>query len=65
MDKLEYIKKLNKIEEIVISNLNLLEIAKNYCETNLEESDKFMALGTIINIMLDSQKILLFNLDEQ
>ncbi|MBR1776658.1 hypothetical protein IJ750_06280 [bacterium] len=65
MDKLEYIKKLNKIEEIVISNLNLLEIAKNYCETNLEESDKFMALGTIINIMLDSQKMLLFNLDEQ
>ena len=51
------------IEEKVISNLNLLELAKAYCELNYDKSDELLVISTVIDIVLKNQKELIKKID--
>ncbi len=63
MENRKYIEKLIEIEALIVSNINLLEITKTYCENNYDKSNEITAIGAIINIILDKQKLLIKALD--
>ena len=63
MNNIEKIESVNKLEISAFTILNLLEIADYYCRTNIEESEKFAAVGTIIHIIHAEQKKLMFALE--
>ena len=54
---------LSTIEEKVMLCIDLLEIAKNYCESNFDKG-QVSAVGTILKVVLDEQKSLADSLDE-
>lgn len=47
---------INDLEEQTFLSINLLEVAKTYCDFNYDKSDEITALGSIINIVLKNQK---------
>ncbi len=49
------IEKISLIEEQITMNIDLLEIAKDYCEYNFDKAREIAALSTIINIILAEQ----------
>lgn len=55
---------LSTIEEKVTLCIDLLEIAKNYCESNFDKGQELSAVGTILKVVLDEQKSLADSLDE-
>ena len=55
---------LSTIEEKVMLCIDLLEIAKNYCESNFDKGQELSAVGTILKVVLDEQKSLADSLDE-
>ncbi len=55
---------LNSLEEKIISSIDLLEIAKNYCEYNFDKSQEISAMGTLLNIVLNEQRQLANCIDE-
>lgn len=48
--------KIASIEERITQNVNLLEIAKAYCEFNCDKSDEISSLFSILEIILTEQK---------
>ena len=48
--------KIISIEEKVVNNINLLEIAKSYCEFNYEKADEIITLSFLLNTILNNQK---------
>ena len=59
MKSLKSAETLTSIEFYTCRVLDLLEIAKNYCETNIKESEKFAHISTLMNIITDEQKALI------
>lgn len=59
MKSLKNAETLTNIEFYTCRVLDLLEISKNYCETNIEESEKFAHISTLINIITNEQKALI------
>lgn len=59
MKSLKSAETLTNIEFYTCRVLDLLEISKNYCETNIEESEKFAHISTLINIITNEQKALI------
>ncbi|DAB00349.1 TPA: hypothetical protein CPT89_08460 [Candidatus Gastranaerophilales bacterium HUM_11] len=55
---------LSTIEEKVMLCIDLLEIAKNYCERNFDKGQELSAVGTILQVVLGEQKSLADSLDE-
>ena len=55
---------LSTIEEKVTLSIDLLEIAKNYCDYNFDKGQELSAVGTILKVVLDEQKSLADSLDE-
>ena len=55
---------LSTIEEKVMLCIDLLEIAKNYCESNFDKGQELSAVGTILKVVLGEQKSLADSLDE-
>ena len=58
------LKKICEIEEQVISKIDLLEIAKSYCDYHFEKGYELSALGTIISIILKEQKAIADSIDD-
>lgn len=54
---------LNLLEEKVMLSIDLLEIAKNYCEYNFNKGQAVSAIGTLLKIVLDEQKQLADSID--
>lgn len=57
-------KKITLSEEKVISCINLLEIAKNYCENNYDKGTEITSLSTLLGVILEEQNELLDCIDE-
>jgi hypothetical protein len=55
--------KIIEIERQLNVNIDLLEIAKAYCEFNNDKSDEISALIPILEIILDNQKNVRRSLD--
>ena len=50
--------KILKLEERVYTNMDLLEIAKTYCEFNYDKSKEISVLNSIIDIIIENQKLI-------
>lgn len=48
--------KIIEIERQLNTNLDLIEIAKAYCEFNFDKSDELCTLISVLEIILDNQK---------
>ena len=54
---------LSQLEEKVLRSIDLLEIAKDYCSANFDKSKEISAVGTIVDVILDTQLKLAEELD--
>ena len=52
----EYTEKFNTIETLITENINLLEIAKTYCDANFDKSNEVSTLSSLISLLLKNQK---------
>ena len=52
-----------QIEERIILNIELLEIAKSYCEYNFDKASEVSTLGAILDVILREQKALADSFD--
>lgn len=55
--------KVTSMEEKITLSINLLEIAKAYCEFNREKSDEISSLFSILEIILVEQKKLISDVE--
>lgn len=55
--------KISQLEEKVLRSIDLLEIAKDYCSANFDKSKEISAVGTIVDVILDTQLKLAEELD--
>ena len=55
---------ISQIEEKININIDLLEIAKDYCEFHNEERKDLCSLMSLIGIVLKNQKMLISYLDK-
>ena len=63
MEMEDLIVKISHIEEQITLNINLLEIARGYCEYNFDKACEISTLGSLIEIILDNQQNLAKNVD--
>ena len=63
MEMEDLIEKISHIEEQITLNIDLLEIARDYCEYNYDKASEISTLGTIINIILTGQQSLARSFD--
>lgn len=57
-------KKITQSERKIISCINLLQIAKNYCEYNYDKGNEIVSLGTLLEVILEEENELLNNIDD-
>lgn len=57
------LEKISLLEEKVSRSIDLLEIAKDYCSANFDKSKEISAVGTIVDVILDTQLKLAEELD--
>ncbi len=50
------VEKIITLEEKMNLSIDLLEIAKTYCESNYDKSSEFTALWSMLDIILKNQK---------
>ena len=58
------LEKLSTIEEKIVLSIDLLEIAKNYCEFNFDKGKEISAIGTILEVVLNTQRNLADEIDD-
>lgn len=58
------LEKIQLFEEKVTRTIDLLEIAKDYCSANFDKGREISAVGTILNVVLDTQLKLADELDD-
>ena len=56
--------KIINIEEQMNANVDLLQIARDYCEFNIDKSATIGFLISLIEIILENQKNIVANFDE-
>ena len=57
------LKSLTSIEEKITLSIDLLEIAKNYSEHNFDKGQEVIALGSLLEVVLEVQKHVADSLD--
>ena len=57
------LKKTMLIEEKITLSLDLLEVAKGYCEKNFDKGKEVVALSSILQVILDVQRDLIDTLE--
>lgn len=57
------IEKIANLEQRISQGIDLLEIAKTYCEFNCDKSDEVSTLFSILEITLQEQKKLIKDLE--
>lgn len=55
---------ITQIEEKITLSIDLLEIAKDYCEFNFDKGQEVVAIGTILKVVLEEQKELADKIDD-
>lgn len=56
--------KIMDIEQQINVNMDLLKIAKDYCEFNVDNSRKICSLMSLIEIILQNQKSIVSDFDK-
>lgn len=56
--------KIIDIEEQMNINVDLLQIARDYCEYNIENSNVTNSLMTLLDVMLQNQKNIVAHFDK-
>lgn len=51
------LKNMTDIEERITQCVDLLKIAKIYCEQNYDKSDEIIAINTLLEVILSNQKV--------
>jgi len=64
MEKIFDTEILNNVEQKINTNLDLLEIAKTFCDSNYEKATEIASLDSIIEIILANQKELTKDFDK-
>ena len=54
---------LIKLEEKITLSLDLLEVAKGYCEYNFDKGQEVVAICSILEVVLEAQKELADTID--
>lgn len=49
---------LSQIEEQITLNIDLLEIAKSYCDYNFDKASEVSSVGAILSVILKEQRAL-------
>lgn len=57
------IDKINDLEQKINFSIDLLEVAKGFCEINYDKASEMSSISTVIEILLKNQKELAGNLD--
>ena len=52
------------IEEQMNTNIDLLQIAKDYCEYNIDKANSYSALLSLLEIILNNQKNVIADIDK-
>ena len=55
---------LVQLEEKITLSLDLLEVAKGYCEYNFDKGQEVVAICSILEVVLEAQRELADKLDE-
>lgn len=55
---------LTSVEEKITLSIDLLEIAKNYCEYNFDKGQEVSAIGGLLKVVLEEQKQLADCIDD-
>lgn len=63
MENLSTLEKITELEQKITSNVDLLEVAKVYCDFNYDKSDEVSTIGAVLEIALENQKEIAKNLD--
>ena len=63
MENILKIKTIASLEEQLSRNVDLLEIAKTYCEFNCAKSDEISTLFSILELIIEQQKNSVNNLE--
>ena len=58
------LKKVLLLEEKITRSIDLLESAKDYCSANFDKGREVSAIGTILDVVLDTQLELADELDD-
>lgn len=56
MENILKIKLIASLEQQITRNLDLLEIAKTYCEFNCDKSDEISTLFSILELIVEQQQ---------
>ena len=51
-----FTKKISHIEEQITLNIDLLEIAKSYCDYNFDKGTEICSVGALIGVILKEQR---------
>ena len=51
------------LEQKITFSIGLLEVAKTYCDFHYDKSQEFIALGAVLEVLLNNQKELASSLD--
>ncbi|MCM1340094.1 MAG: hypothetical protein NC191_10525 [Muribaculaceae bacterium] len=64
MESVKYMEEITNLEQKLNTGLDLLEIAKIYCEFNYDKSDELSALNSVLEIIIQIQKSATSSLDK-
>lgn len=64
MENILNLEKIARMEEKISHGVNLLEITKTFCECNYDQSKEIPALISILEVILDNQRMLLDALED-
>ncbi len=57
------LEKVTSIEEKIMLSIDLLEIAKKYCESNFDKGNEIVSVGSLLGVVLKEQREIVDNVD--
>lgn len=63
MENMKYIKEITDLEQKLNTGLDLLEVAKTYCEFNYDKADELSAISSVLDVVIQIQKSAAITLD--
>lgn len=58
------LEKMTLLEEKIMLSIDLLEIAKKYCECNFDKGNEIVSVGSLLTLVLKEQKELADSIDD-
>ncbi len=58
------LEKVTSIEEKIMLSIDLLEIAKKYCESNFDKGNEIVSIGSLLGVILREQRDIVDSVDD-